>query len=230
MNRTCPECEVEFEDIREGRGRSRKYCSDACRRAFVARRRSELKGTFGDCEIEGCSKPKRSRGAQWCHAHYALNQRNGAPVRTGRTRPYLKECHHCGAEVGRGVLFCSPLCMRRDRMGATGTVQECVVCCGDIHEARKLGSMFCSLPCQRVAERAKRYKTTIEVILELTKPGAVCHICSSPKADHVDHDHSTGAVRGFLCGQCNVGLGMFHDSPAKLAAAIEYLQRADEVA
>lgn len=42
---------------------------------------------------------------------------------------------------------------------------------------------------------------------------------------HLDHDNTTGYARGWLCGRCNVGLGMFLDSPARLVLAIEYLGR-----
>lgn len=49
----------------------------------------------------------------------------------------------------------------------------------------------------------------------------------------VDHDHeccpgqhSCGkCVRGFLCDQCNTGVGMFRDSPAFLHNAAEYIKR-----
>ena len=39
-----------------------------------------------------------------------------------------------------------------------------------------------------------------------------------------DHNHETGEVRGALCAECNVGLGMFQDSPEKLAGALRYLR------
>lgn len=39
----------------------------------------------------------------------------------------------------------------------------------------------------------------------------------------VDHNHSTGEVRGLLCTKCNVALGMLDDSLEKLAGLIEYL-------
>lgn len=39
----------------------------------------------------------------------------------------------------------------------------------------------------------------------------------------VDHCHASGAVRGLLCLQCNVVLGMSQDNPDTLRRAISYL-------
>ena len=41
---------------------------------------------------------------------------------------------------------------------------------------------------------------------------------------HLDHDHTTGKFRGFLCHKHNVGLGYFKNVE-ELQDAIEYLQR-----
>jgi hypothetical protein len=41
----------------------------------------------------------------------------------------------------------------------------------------------------------------------------------------VDHNHSTGAIRGLLCSRCNTALGMLEDSLDNLEAAKIYLQR-----
>jgi hypothetical protein len=53
-----------------------------------------------------------------------------------------------------------------------------------------------------------------------------CAICK--RADVklvVDHDHTTGAVRGLLCNGCNHGLGRFGDSIPLMESAIAYLEK-----
>lgn len=45
------------------------------------------------------------------------------------------------------------------------------------------------------------------------EPGSAC----------VDHNHTTGTLRGVLCRRCNSGLGSFRDNPEIMAAAIKYL-------
>jgi hypothetical protein len=54
-----------------------------------------------------------------------------------------------------------------------------------------------------------------------------CNICGdkvSGKSMHLDHNHEHGYIRGYLCHQCNTGLGMFKDSGILLDKAIKYLQ------
>jgi len=60
-----------------------------------------------------------------------------------------------------------------------------------------------------------------------------CAICRSDisgragsrRAANIDHDHSTGAVRGLLCTPCNVLLGSAGDDHTRLLRAAEYLKR-----
>lgn len=57
----------------------------------------------------------------------------------------------------------------------------------------------------------------------LNKASGCCQICKSTERLHIDHDHTTGKVRGILCSSCNVGLGYFKDSPLLLLKANRYL-------
>jgi hypothetical protein len=53
-----------------------------------------------------------------------------------------------------------------------------------------------------------------------------CDICRDPitgRNRHLDHDANTGKLRGWLCGNCNMGIGKFKDDPQRLSAAIAYL-------
>lgn len=63
-----------------------------------------------------------------------------------------------------------------------------------------------------------------DYLARLDSQAGACAICGAP-ADHLDHDHSTGPLRDFLCRPCNVGLGHFGDDPARLRAAAAYLDR-----
>lgn len=63
----------------------------------------------------------------------------------------------------------------------------------------------------------------------LTAQDHKCAICLRYPEDnlknpwHVDHDHSTGKVRGILCHSCNTALGNFKDDVHLLMRAVEYL-------
>lgn len=55
--------------------------------------------------------------------------------------------------------------------------------------------------------------------------GTPCWICHAAPGEVVDHDHLTGRVRGWLCTNCNHGLGKFKDNVEFLVSAIDYLRR-----
>lgn len=64
----------------------------------------------------------------------------------------------------------------------------------------------------------------------LTMQGGGCAICGStvnPDANSlaVDHCHTTGRVRGILCGRCNKALGLLNDDPLLFEKAVIYLRR-----
>lgn len=64
------------------------------------------------------------------------------------------------------------------------------------------------------------------------KQRGCCAICGTHQSKlkqtlNVDHNHSTGIVRGLLCSNCNRGVGMFQDEADRLRKAAEYLDAID---
>ena len=67
----------------------------------------------------------------------------------------------------------------------------------------------------------------------LAAQNGTCMICEKPETAKdsyggikmlaVDHEHSTGQIRGLLCSNCNRGLGFFQDDPDLLELAANYL-------
>jgi hypothetical protein len=66
---------------------------------------------------------------------------------------------------------------------------------------------------------------SIDELLE--SQSSTCAICKTAinKSAAIDHDHVTGVVRGMLCRECNLGLGLFKDNPAVLKEAAKYVER-----
>lgn len=66
----------------------------------------------------------------------------------------------------------------------------------------------------------------------LSAQGNKCAVCSREftktcrkDTPHVDHCHTTGKIRGLLCGPCNSGIGHLQDSLLVILNAAEYLKK-----
>lgn len=81
---------------------------------------------------------------------------------------------------------------------------------------------------RRNGHLVRKYGITADEYDEmLSKQSGGCGICGRTFGRirlAVDHDHKTGKIRGILCENCNMGLGMFKDDTKLLSAAIEYLE------
>jgi Recombination endonuclease VII len=94
---------------------------------------------------------------------------------------------------------------------------------------------------RRAYERTWRFQRKFGITVEdydrmLAEQNGGCAICER-KPDRVrrrtgkvldlavDHSHEDGHVRGLLCTDCNVVLGLMDDSPDLLRAAVAYLER-----
>ena len=80
----------------------------------------------------------------------------------------------------------------------------------------------------RAAHLMRKFGLTLEEYdAMLEAQGGGCFICGRPPREdislHVDHDHSTGRVRGILCFSCNNALADFQDDPSLLRKAACYV-------
>ena len=85
---------------------------------------------------------------------------------------------------------------------------------------------------ERAGHLKRKYGITVQQYdAMLEAQGGGCCICGRPPREdislHVDHDHSTGNIRGILCFRCNNALADFQDNQHLLQKAADYLDRQD---
>lgn len=82
---------------------------------------------------------------------------------------------------------------------------------------------------ERNSKLKRKYGITIKDKMSMEiKQNSRCAICSTHSSKlirglFIDHDHSSGAVRGLLCNSCNRGIGYLRDDSNLLARAKKYL-------
>ena len=88
---------------------------------------------------------------------------------------------------------------------------------------------------RRDYDLTRNYGITHEVYLEmLAKQDGCCKICNITENEHgkrlhVDHNHTTGKIRGLLCSRCNTAIGHFKEDPDIIQKAIDYIERWNNV-
>lgn len=106
---------------------------------------------------------------------------------------------------------------------------------------RAHATAYCSDACRRdgksIHSRAGSYGLIPTQLKDLLRShSGRCDICGEVESWQgrtqarinklsIDHDHATGAIRGFLCAHCNHAIGKFQDDPQLLRRAAEYLER-----
>ena len=78
-----------------------------------------------------------------------------------------------------------------------------------------------------IRHRFREYGLTEEeynnMVLSQNNLCAICNNPSNNKALAIDHNHKTGEVRGLLCQNCNLAIGLFKENIIIFNKAIEYL-------
>ena len=102
-----------------------------------------------------------------------------------------------------------------------GRAGHCKACCRAKYDPEKF----------RDYQLRRKYGiSAVEFDALLAAQGGGCAICSvavnqDANSLAVDHCHTTGVVRGILCGRCNKALGLFQDDPTLLERAVIYLRK-----
>lgn len=113
-------------------------------------------------------------------------------------------------------------------------------CCGSAFSPQSPSHMYCSQECVDKAHTDKYLKRTYGISADkynemLQEQDHKCAVCGEEgflmdDKKHkvklvVDHCHTSGAVRGLLCHNCNRALGLLKDNPESLQKALEYLEK-----
>jgi hypothetical protein len=127
----------------------------------------------------------------------------------------LKPCRTCGATERGQNGRCLPCGRRRYRDGSWPSSTS---------EYRS--AWYRAHPEMRADQRRRVYGLAPGAYdALLTEQDGKCAICQKFTKLGVDHDHDSGAVRGLLCGNCNIGIGNLRDDIGVITGALNYLEK-----
>lgn len=164
---------------------------------------------------------KTAKGLAWC-ADYARKIRQGKRaaglcVKCSRPSPDAYMCPVCAAAANER--------QKRFKARKKAEAQEQGLCQECFKHPHESGGFYCRPCLDRLrVRRYEKFGLTPELLQAL---GTACHLCGDDVADRanaIDHNHTTGAIRGLLCKGCNNGLGMFRDRPDLLRRAADYVE------
>lgn len=175
------------------------------------------------CNSQDCDRYVQAKG--YCDKHYRRLKKTGTTEKPKFVQKicYSPECKRDAKSKG--------LCdMHYRRLKTTGKIELAIKikprCKIQDCERPYLAKEFCQIHYEMSRQNMIIDKKTR---LMIDSHNGLCDICKSDtpgfgrKNLSVDHDHTTGLVRGMLCQKCNIGLGNFNDSPDLLSKAIKYL-------
>ena len=121
-----------------------------------------------------------------------------------------------------------------------GRTNQCLLCRRAYEKRYRNSSNFKTITRQKIIRNAQLKKlygiSYLEYENRYNKQKGLCAICAKDilllgnqktqsKVACVDHNHFTQKIRGLLCKDCNIGLGMFKDNPILLHNGALYLQK-----
>jgi|SRR5882724_2224459 len=135
---------------------------------------------------------------------------------------------HEAKAAGLKRFYTAPPCEQLHTEGRFVSNRKCVRCNLEKNYVKR------KLTKRRRTDKEKlgrlRYTRRVQGLPEPTRlPPTACECCGkvTGKTLHLDHCHATGEFRGWLCGQCNPGIGLLGDDIPALRRALAYLERND---
>lgn len=114
--------------------------------------------------------------------------------------------------------------MARRKVGSLACAQGHII--ADVGRLKNGRCKECAKRWVKNANLYRMYGIRVEDYEELLKSQAGgCAICGSTELLRVDHAHDTNKVRGILCHQCNVSVGLLKESPDRARLLAAYLER-----
>lgn len=114
------------------------------------------------------------------------------------------------------------------------TCSKCKINLEDSEFSPSSGGKYLRPECKTCAKKLARRRKELKETVDYPSPDYLCPICLKNEKQLkgsggnasiwvIDHNHETDSFRGFLCHNCNRGIGVFQDSIDRLNRAIKYL-------
>ncbi|WP_136246189.1 endonuclease VII domain-containing protein [Mycobacterium intracellulare] len=212
---TCRSCGSQWNA--QASGRPQRLCIDCrliykvCLKCDSVKPHSEFHtGARGACKK--CLSRVRPVVCQSCGVEWQLDRPGVPPKLCATCETWLKYCHKCG-EVRLHSDFNAA---SATRLGLNDACRPCAQ-----KWFRERGAHL-----KRVRELRTKYNVTIEEWDSMWEAqDGKCACCRTELVfkPALDHCHTTGAVRGILCSNCNTGIGKLGDTADGLNRAETYL-------
>ena len=109
--------------------------------------------------------------------------------------------------------------------------------CFEKNQYNKAGEVIRRASCKECRKRKKPIPSARKRDYELRYPRPKiddsfhCPVCQRTiivqknRDVNLDHDHETGEIRGYVCNDCNTGMGNFNDNVSIILRAVKWINR-----
>jgi hypothetical protein len=224
---------------------NKRFCSSVCRhRTWQSSRHLDKP----QCYI--CSDQVSQRSMKYCQRCRKTVEQTLWKGKSLTCSIFCRTCRFCEKDYVTKYtkqFYCSVDCrlgrqeqqrIHRRQKSLRITMFYCLFC-GKETKKRGDGQYSCSScrpEAQNIRARAYSYGIDIYKVMQL-RSEKLCHACGLPfdgssqqnMSQAIDHCHESGRIRGVIHQGCNAALGQAKESPERLRALADYLERTASV-